>query len=97
MHAFDDFSGVAGGCEIRLDGLVHDRDERDDVRQWDEGRGLDSVGLVLFEGGVAQGDLLLVIEPILIVGAQAGVLDPLLEAEIAFGEVFGVGIPSGSA
>src|SRR3712207_1518912 len=39
-----------------------------------------SVGLVLFVARVAQGNLLLVVEPLLVVGAPAGVQDPLLEA-----------------
>src|SRR3712207_6963687 len=39
-----------------------------------------SVGLVLFGARVAQGDLLLVVEPLLVVGAPAGVQDPPLEA-----------------
>ena len=40
---------------------------------------------------MAKGDLLLIVEPVLIVGAQAGVEDPLLESQIALGEVVGQG------
>lgn len=97
MHPFDNFSGVPAGCKIGLDRLIHNWDKGDDVGQGNVGRGLDAIGLILFEHGVAQGDLLLVVEPIPIVGAQAGVLYPLLEAEIAFGEVFGVGLALGGS
>jgi hypothetical protein len=40
---------------------------------------------------VAKGDLLLIVEPVLIVGAEAGVEYPLLESQIALGEVVGQG------
>src|SRR5829696_1362444 len=38
---------------------------------------LGPVGLVLLGGGVSEGDLVVVVEPLLIVGAPAGVEDPL--------------------
>ena len=77
MHPVDVFGGVAFGGEIGFDGLVHDGDEGDDVAQGDIGRGADVVGLILFEAGVTECDLLLIVDPVLIVGAQAGVEDPI--------------------
>jgi hypothetical protein len=41
---------------------------------------------------VAEGDLLLVVEPVLVIGSEACVKDPLLKTEIALGEIVGQGI-----
>jgi hypothetical protein len=73
--------------EIRFDGFVYYRDKADDVAEWDVGSRTDVVGFVFLQRGVAKGDLLLIVEPVLIVGAEAGVDDPLLESQIALGEV----------
>ena len=52
---------------------------------------------LLWLEGVAEGDLLLIVNPILIIGAQAGVEDPLLEAEIAAFQISGDGLAFGGA
>src|ERR1700728_4395740 len=56
-HGGDFLGGVVVGGEVGLDGLVDDGEEGKDVAQGDVGRGLDLVGLVFAEAGVAKGDL----------------------------------------
>ena len=69
MHFFDFVRGIPLCGEIRLDGLVHDRNECDDVAKWHERRRTHAVGLVLLRNGVAQSNFVLVVEPVLIVRA----------------------------
>src|SRR5207253_10568957 len=57
--------------------------ERDDVPQVNRRSGLHAIGLVLLQACVPQGNLLLIIEPILVVRPQAGVQYPLLESQTA--------------
>lgn len=47
-----------------------------------------SVHFVFLRGRVTQGDFLLIINPVLIVGPQARVKDPLFKPPIALGEIF---------
>lgn len=71
--------------------LTHRRGDRvhegDDVPQRDVGYRRGAVGLVLPRARVAEGDLLLVVEPGTVVGAAAGVEDPLAEAPPPAAEV----------
>src|SRR5277367_3207734 len=97
VHLVDGGGGVGFGGEVGLDGFVHYGGEGDYVGQGDVGRGVDGVREILFCGGVAEGDFVLVVEPVLVVGAEVGVEDPLLEAEIAFGEIVGDGGAFGGA
>src|SRR5580698_7630369 len=87
MHFFYVFRGVTLGGEKGLDRLVYDGDEGKNVSQRDVRRRLHSICLVLFDAGVAEGDFLLIVEPVLVVRAEAGVENPLFEAAIAFREV----------
>src|SRR5215212_6237517 len=60
----------------------HGRDNRPQVAQVHHGHGVHIVGLVLLGPVVAQPDLVLVVEPLLVVGTVAGVEDPLNEAGV---------------
>src|SRR5215216_1292322 len=55
---------------------------------------LGPVGLVLLGGGVSEGDLVVVVEPLLVVGAPAGVEDPLAKPLAHARQVLGVRLPS---
>lgn len=79
MHLLDLLGGIPFCGEIRVDGLIHDGDKCDHVAERDVRRGPDGVNLVLLQAGVAQSDFLLIVDPILIVGPQAGVQNPLLK------------------
>jgi len=89
VHLFQYFSGVIFCSEIRLDRLVHHDDECDDIAERYVRRGLDAIDLVLFQGRVAECDFVLIIEPILIVRAQAGVENPLLKPQAALLGILG--------
>ena len=84
MHFFHVLRRVSLGGKIRLDGLVHHRNEGDDVAQGNIRSRVDSIGRILFQARVPQRDFVLVIEPILIVGTKACIKNPLLEAQAAF-------------
>ena len=88
MHFVDLFTGIPFCRKIRLDGLVHDRDKGDNIPQRHVRRRLYPVDLVLLQGRVPQSNFLLVVQPVLIVGPQAGVLNPLLKTQVAVRRVF---------
>jgi hypothetical protein len=54
--------------KIRLDGLVHDHDKRDHIRQRNVRRRANTIDLVLLQACVAQCNFLLVVNPVLVVG-----------------------------
>ena len=89
MHFLHVLHRVSLGGKIRFDGLVHHRNEGDDVAQGNKRSRVDSVGRVLFQAGMPQSDFVLVIEPILIVGTKACIKNPLFKAQAAFGRVVG--------
>ena len=64
----------------RLDRLVHDGRERDNVSQRNEWRGLNTIRIVLLHTGMSQGDFVLIVQPVLIVRTEAGIENPLLKA-----------------
>src|ERR1700733_11328130 len=47
-----------------------------------------SVGLILLHCSMAECNLLLVVEPILVIGLRTCIHDPLLEAKITFRQIF---------
>jgi hypothetical protein len=63
--------------------VVDNRREGDYIPQMDGGSGFHMVGLVLFQAGVPQCYLLLIVEPVLVIRSQAGVEDPLLKTQAA--------------
>ena len=79
------------GFQVRLYRVVEDNEERDDVTVGHMRRRNDVVRLVLLEACMPQGDFLLVVEPILVVGALACIQNPLLEAAIAARQIIGIG------
>lgn len=97
MYLVDFFNRMPIGRQIRLDGLVHDGDKSDNVTKRNKRRRLHSIDFVLLNGRMPQCNLLLVVEPVLIVGPQARIQNPLLKAEIAGRQVFGDGVSLGRA
>src|SRR5271168_2537786 len=87
MHPIDLVCRVSFVREIWLDGVIQHSGKCDDVTERDMSRRSDSIGLVLPETGVSQRNLLLIIEPVLIIGAKARIKDPLLKAKIALRKV----------
>ena len=83
MHFLHIPGGIAFCRQVRLDRLVHHRDESDDVAQRHVRRRLDIVHLVFFQASMAQGNFLLIIEPDLIIRPQTRVQNPLLESLVA--------------
>lgn len=84
------------GVEVALleDGLdvAEGFDEGDEVAQGDVVGGVGVVGLVFLGSVVAFADFVLVVEPVVVVGAVAGVVDPLGDA---FFGAFEVGLVEG--
>src|ERR1700719_4715178 len=81
MHPLDVLGRMAFRGEKWLDGVVDYCRKRDHVPQWNIRGGFHVVGLVLLYAGVAQRDLLLIIEPILVVAPETSVQNPLPESQ----------------
>jgi len=87
MHSIHFVGGMILRGEIWLDGFIDDGDKADDVSERNVWGGADVISFIFLQRGVAECDLLLVVEPFLVIGSKTGVEDPLLEAEIAFREI----------
>lgn len=98
-HAWRIASTSSGPWPFFGQKVAHRRSDRvhegDHVPQRDVGDRPSVVGLVLLRPGVAESDLLLVVEPGAVVGAAAGVEDPLTEPRPHPGEVVVERLPSG--
>ena len=70
-------------CEVGANGFVEHGDESDDVAIGNVIRRLDTIGDILLHCGVSQRDLLLIVQPVLIVGSKTSVENPLAKAEIS--------------
>ena len=74
--------------EVGLDGLVQNGGRSNYIAERDEGGGgSNTIRLVFFHAGMTESNFLLIVQPFLLVGAEAGVENPLLEAEVAGGKV----------
>src|SRR5579859_1731883 len=91
MHGIDVVFVVAIVREVGLDGFVQHGSKGNYIAEGDEGGGANTVRLVFLDAGMTKSNFLLIVQPVLIVGAEAGVENPLLEAEIAGGKVSGIG------
>jgi hypothetical protein len=60
-------------------------------------RGANVIHFVLLQRGMSQRDLLLIVDPVLIVGAEAGVQNPLPKTQVAVLQVLRNGIAFGRA
>ena len=97
MHGVDFLLGVVCVGKIGPDGVVQHGDKGGDVAEGDIRGGLDAIGLVLLQARMPEGDLLLIVQPVLIVRTQASIQNPLLEPQIALSKVLGIGSPAGFA
>src|ERR1700733_12216090 len=89
MHRFDLLLRMALCCKVRLDCLDKDRGESSDVTVGNIVSGSDAVRLILLEAGMSQGNLLLVVEPGLVIGAKTCVQNPLFEPKVTVRQVLG--------
>ncbi len=87
MHRVNHVLAMAHRSQEGTESLIHDRHKGNDVAERHVVRRLHPAGLVLPGAGVTLRDLLLVVNPILVVRSSAGVEDPLLKAEIASCEI----------
>lgn len=93
VHRLNLFGRMPFFRQEALDGERDGENERHEVAEMNDGNGFHTVGLVLFGAVVAQGDFVLVIEPVLVVGATAEVENPLTETLAYRTEVIHVGLP----
>src|SRR4029077_3179752 len=96
MHPLNLLGRMAFRAEKWLDGVVDHCRKRDHVPQWNIRGGFHVVRLVLFYAGVAQCDLLLIIEPILIVAPETSVQNPLPEPQPTLSRVVRIRFAVGS-
>jgi hypothetical protein len=89
MHPGHLFGGVSPRREVRFDGLIHDRDKGHNVAERHKRGRLNSVNLVLSCARVSQRNLLLIVDPVLIVRSQASVQDPLFKTQITPCQILG--------
>src|SRR5581483_4333212 len=80
IHAVDDFRWVALLCEKRLHRDHDGGAEREEIAGADVAERVAFIGLVLFRTVMSEADLVLIIEPGLIVLRPRGVEHPLAEA-----------------
>src|ERR1700677_594658 len=92
MHPVDDLRWVPRACEIGLDGFVQHCDKCCDVSEGDVRGGLDTICLILLKARVPESDLLLIIQPVLVVRTQAGIQNPLLKAQITLRKILREGL-----
>ena len=83
VHGFDFFKPVSLLGKKRFDGVVDDGGESDYIAQRNMGRRRRFIGLVLFQVSMAQANFVLIVKPILIIGAAANIENPLLETFFA--------------
>ncbi len=97
MHPLDVVRSVSFTRQIWLNCFIQDRYECDDVPEGHVRSRMDPVDLVLLETRVSQGNFVLISEPVLIVGTEARIKNPLFKAKVALRKVIRNGVSLESA